>query len=34
MYGIWTDIQFNISSASQIVQKFLGKLKIQGELIF
>ena len=34
MYGIWKIIQLNISRASQIVQKLLGELKSQGELIF
>ena len=34
MYGIWKIIQLIISSASQIVQKFPGELKFQGELIF
>ena len=34
MYGIWKIIQLNISSVSQIVQKLLGELKSQEELIF
>ena len=34
MYWIWKNIQLNISSASQIVQKLLGELKFQEELIF
>ena len=34
MYGIWENIELNISSASQIAQKFPGELKFQGELIF
>ena len=34
MYGIWKNIQLNISSASQIAQRFPGELKFQGELIF
>ena len=34
MYGIWKNIQLNISSVSQVVQKFPGELKFQGELIF
>ena len=34
MYEIWKIIQLNINSVSQIVQKFPGELKSQGELIF
>ena len=34
MNWIWKNIQLNISSASQIVQKLLGELKFQEELIF
>ena len=34
MYEISKNIQLNISSAYQIVQKFPGELKFQGEWIF
>ena len=34
MYGIWKYIELNISSASQIEQKFPRELKFQRELIF
>ena len=34
MYGILNINQLNINSASQILQKLLGELKSQGELIF
>ena len=34
MYEIWKNIQLNISSAYQILQKFPGELKFQAELIF
>ena len=34
MYGIWENIQLNINSASQIVQKFPRELKFEGQLIF
>ena len=34
IYGVWKNIQLNIGSASQIVQKFRGEPKSQGELIF
>ena len=34
MYGIWNNILLNISSASQIMEKFLGELKFQGELLY
>ena len=33
-YGIWKNIQLNISIPSQIVQKFPAELKSQGKLIF
>ena len=33
MYGICKNIQLNISSASEIAQKFPGGLKFQVELI-
>ena len=32
--GIWKTIQFNIDGTSQIVEKLLGELKSQKELIF
>ena len=34
MYGIWKIIQLNIGNTSQIVQKLLGEVKCQRELIF
>ena len=34
MYEILNINQLNINSASEILQKLLGKLKSQGELIF
>ena len=34
MYGIWKKILLNISSASQIMEKFLGELKAQRQLMF
>ena len=34
IYGMFKNIHLNVKSPSQIVQKFPGKLKSQGELIF
>ena len=34
MDGIWKNIQLNLRSASEIVEKFQGKRKSQEELIF
>ena len=34
MYGILKILQFNINIFSKIVQKLLGELKSQAELIF
>ena len=34
MYGMWNNIQLNMRSASETVQKFPGKLKSQDELVF
>ena len=34
MYGVCKNIQLNIRSVSQIVQKFPGELKSQGEVLY